>query len=143
MSEHPLQILTIDGAVDDPQTWTFAELLAASPLNDDLSQIGAHWPFGGVSLQTVAELVGPRVDADRVHLSCSQDGFRRTVSWSALREVAWLVFFGENRQPLRPDQGGPLRLWISGHSACGVSELDACANVKHLDPLSFLDPTGD
>lgn len=143
MSDHALQLLTIDGAVDSPQALTFADLVAMTPLHNDLSQIGARWPFGGLPLQTVTDGAFLRGEVDRVRLEASQDGFHRTVTWEALREVAWLVFCGENRQPLSTEQGGPIRLWISEHSACGLSELDACANIKHLDRLSFLLPDGD
>jgi hypothetical protein len=143
MSVHAHQLLTIDGAVDSPLSLTFAELVATTPLHDDLSHIGARWPFGGLPLQTVTDCAIPSGAVDRVRLEASQDGFHRTVSWEALREVAWLVFCDENRQPLSAEQGGPVRLWISEHSACGLSELDACANIKHLDRLSFLLPNGD
>ena len=140
MSENEIQILRIDGAVDAPYRWTFNDLLLASPQQHDMSQLGANWPFGGLALRAVVERVSLRTEVDRVQLSCSGDGFERTVSWEALRDAAWLVFCDENREPLSHSQGGPLRLWISGHSACGVSELDACANIKHLDRMSFLVP---
>lgn len=138
MSETRRQQLRILGEVQQPQTVQFEDVREHPCWEPDLSQHGARWPFGGLPLQSVVDGATPTDQALRVRIRCSTDNFEREVAWEDLRPVAWLVCSDPSGYPLTPDQGGPFRLWISGHSACGISELDACANIKHLDEITFL-----
>lgn len=137
MSDIQNEILQMVGAVTAPGNWTFSDLRQMLPQESDLTTRGARWPFGGVPLSVLAKIVAPHEGVNRVRLCSTADNFERTVPWQPLREVGWIVF-RHGEQPLSQTQGGPVRLWIKGHSSCGVTELDSCANIKFLDKLEFL-----
>ena len=137
MSDKQTEILRITGSVTTPSHWSYSDLRQILSQESDLSTLGARWPYGGLPLIAVGKIVKPDASVNRIRLCSSADNFERTVPWQAVRDVGWIVY-RHGEQPLDRDQGGPVRLWISGHTPCGITELDTCVNIKFLDTLEFL-----
>jgi DMSO/TMAO reductase YedYZ molybdopterin-dependent catalytic subunit len=105
----------IDGAVDEPVSWTWEELIALPPetITVDIhcvtkwSKLDTSWT--GVSVDTLLE----SVETEAEYLTAWSDGGYTTNL--ALEDVtdgkAWVAYeFGG--QPLDPEHGGPARLLV-------------------------------
>jgi DMSO/TMAO reductase YedYZ molybdopterin-dependent catalytic subunit len=113
----PLQewTLTMDGAVDEPVSWTWDELLALpqETFTVDIhcvtkwSKLGTSWT--GVSVDTLLE----DVDTEADYITAWSDGDYTTNL--PLEDVtggrAWVVHTFE-AEPLEPEHGGPARLLV-------------------------------
>ena len=113
----PLQewTLTIDGAVDEPGSWTWDELLALpqETFTVDIhcvtkwSKLGTSWT--GVSVDTLLE----HVDTEADYVTAWSDGDYTTNL--PLEDVtggrAWVVHTFE-AEPLEPEHGGPARMLV-------------------------------
>ena len=105
----------IDGAVDEPVSWTWEELIAlpAEAINVDIhcvtkwSKLDTSWR--GVSIDTLLE----SVETDAEYLTAWSDGGYTTNL--ALEDVtdgkAWVAYQYDG-QPLDPEHGGPARLLV-------------------------------
>ncbi len=138
---HPL--LTVDGDVASPQTFTF-EQLAALPAEQqilDVSQIDPQRQGGAVALAGLLARVQPRPSARYLTLHASLDDFHASIPLDAVRERALLIYrlAGE---PLPQKAGGPIRFYIQDFAACHTSEIDECANVKFVDRIEFSSAPG-
>jgi len=109
--------ITVDGLVDHPTTWTWAQaqLLPASRYEGDIhcvttwSKLGTS--FDGVSVDTLLEAAGPRPDAAFV-LATSATGYTTNLPLADVTGgKAWVVWTHEGR-PLPRDHGGPVRLLV-------------------------------
>jgi DMSO/TMAO reductase YedYZ molybdopterin-dependent catalytic subunit len=109
--------MTIDGLVEAEHTWTWADLhaLPQSEFRGDIHCV-TTWSkfdtsFGGISVDLLLELAGPRPSATHVFVT-STTGYTTNLP---LREVtgdkAWIVWTYDGR-PLPPEHGGPVRLLV-------------------------------
>jgi DMSO/TMAO reductase YedYZ molybdopterin-dependent catalytic subunit len=128
--------LTIDGLVGASRTWTLPELrgLPRSTFDGDIhcvttwSKLGTS--FGGVSVDTLLELVEPRPEATHVVVS-SYGGYTTNLPLEDVTDgKAWVVWEWEGR-PLPREHGGPVRFlvparyfWKSAKWVTGLRLLD-------------------
>jgi len=108
--------LRIVGAVAQPRTFSYAELLAmpsvrfSYPLECPLSfEIVRQWT--GVSLKGLLELAGPAADFGLV-VAKSDDGFDSTLRRSELDRPSVMVCTHVNGVPLAEERGYPIRLMM-------------------------------
>jgi DMSO/TMAO reductase YedYZ molybdopterin-dependent catalytic subunit len=107
----------IDGLVRQERSWTYDDLqqLPPSAYAGDIhcvttwSKFGTT--FGGVSLDTLLELVAPRATATHVLVE-SVSGYTTNLPLEHVRGGrAWIVWTYDG-SPLPPEHGGPLRLLV-------------------------------
>jgi DMSO/TMAO reductase YedYZ molybdopterin-dependent catalytic subunit len=123
-------MLTLDGAVAAPHTFTFDELRALPR-----SPVRAHLPGKpgeGVPLGVLLARVQPGPAARFVFLRSADGAFGLCVPLADVVDNA-LVAVTLDGGPLPTDQGGPARFFVLTPRA----GLDACANVKQLGSLTF------
>ena len=130
----------ISGAVDQPVSWTWEELLAlpAETPTVDIhcvtawSKLDTTWR--GVSVDTLLE--GLETEAEYVSAWCD-DGYRTNLP---LEDVtggrAWIAYeFGG--EPLDPEHGGPARLLVP-HCILEEREVGARTGAPHRGPPGVL-----
>jgi DMSO/TMAO reductase YedYZ molybdopterin-dependent catalytic subunit len=134
-------ILRIDGLVERPLELSYDDLRTL-PERDQVPDISRFHPSrkgDGVTLDALLRLAQPKAEATYLTLHAGHDDFHVSIPLAAVRSEAVVVFrIGEN--PMRPDQGGPVRFIIRDPAACHTHELDDCANIKYLDRIE-LTPT--
>ena len=128
--------MTVDGLVNQPTSWTWAELHA---LPGDGYRGAIHcvtsWSkfdtsFDGVSVDTLLDAADPLPEAGYV-LATSVTGYTTNLPLEHLRGGrAWLVW-AFNGAPLEREHGGPLRLlvphlyfWKSAKWVAGLTLMD-------------------
>jgi len=109
--------LTVDGAVDQPHTWTWHDLhtLPGSSYAGAIHCVTTWSRFGttftGVSLDELWRVVRPRPEAAYL-LAHATTGYTTNLPLEDVTgEKAWVVWAADGR-PLPPDHGGPLRLLV-------------------------------
>ena len=109
--------MTVDGAVEEPHTWSWADLhaLPQSEYAGDIhcvttwSMLGTR--FGGVSLDLLLEAVRPLPAAAFCLATCTT-GYTTNVPLEHVTGGrAWIVWTHEGR-PLPREHGGPVRLLV-------------------------------
>ncbi len=131
-------VLIVDGAVERPASWTFADLAGFDQAEqvDDVSRFPSKKSGDGVTLEAILRRVGPRPDAAYLTLHASRDDFHASVPLGPIRGEGVIVYrLGDG--PLPDEKGGPFRFLIRDPSACHTSELDDCANVKFVDRIEL------
>ena len=126
----------IDGLVEKPVTWTWAEIMALpkSEFMGDIhcvttwSKLGVR--FRGVSVDTLLEAAQPQPSASYV-LASSTTGYTTNLPLADVTNgQAWVVWEYDGK-PLARDHGGPARLlvphlyfWKSAKWVSGLTLLD-------------------
>ena len=109
--------MTVDGLVEQPTTWTWAELmeLPRATYEGDIhcvttwSRLGMT--FGGVSVDTLLAAARPRPEA-RFVLATSHTGYATNLPLADVTGgKAWIAWEADG-QPLPRDHGGPARLLV-------------------------------
>ncbi|MGB3308116.1 MAG: molybdopterin-dependent oxidoreductase [Nodosilinea sp.] len=106
--------LVVDGEVNQPMDFSLADLQAL-PLKDMVIRHvcvegwAAIVQWGGVQLQTLAQLVQPRPEARYVFFT-SADGYYESWDLASSLHPQTLMVYQKNGQPLSIDNGAPLRL---------------------------------
>jgi DMSO/TMAO reductase YedYZ molybdopterin-dependent catalytic subunit len=109
--------MTVDGLVETPTTWTWAEAqaLPQTEYRGDIhcvttwSKLGVT--FGGVSVDELLERARPRPEAAYV-LATSTTGYTTNLPLEDVRGgKAWVVWTYDGL-PLTPGHGGPVRLLV-------------------------------
>ena len=135
---NPNVLLRIDGAVERPLHLTYSDL-DGFPESDQVADVSRFHPSrkgDGVSLDALLREAQPRPDANFVTLHASRDDFHVSIPLEPLRGQG-IVVFRVRAEPLKLEQGGPIRLIIRDPSACHTGDLDDCANVKYLDRVEL------
>ena len=109
--------MTIDGLVERPTTWSWAELhaLPGSEFRGDIHCV-TTWSkfdtwFGGISVDTLLDLVGVGPETTHV-LATSTTGYTTNLPVDHVRGgQAWLAWSYDGR-PLPVEHGGPVRLLV-------------------------------
>jgi DMSO/TMAO reductase YedYZ molybdopterin-dependent catalytic subunit len=133
--------LHVVGAVASPRTFTFADLAA---LPAQLPDVGALVPGrqgGAVRLRTLLDTVSPQSQATHLTLHATDTTFSASVPLDAVIDRAIIVYRLADA-PLPASQGGPIRFLITDVEACGIAEVDACANVKYLGTIELTNGPG-
>ncbi|MGI8459462.1 MAG: sulfite oxidase-like oxidoreductase [Propionibacteriaceae bacterium] len=109
--------MTIDGLVEHPRSWSWAELHALPPSEyRGAIHCVTTWSkfdtrFGGVSLDVLLDAVGPRTEATHV-LARSTTGYTTNLPLPHVRDgQAWLAWSFDGA-PLAREHGGPVRLLV-------------------------------
>ncbi len=109
--------MTVDGLVEQPSTWSWAEMHAlpqseySGPIHcvTTWSKFGTR--FGGVSVDVLLDAAAPRPEATHV-LATSTTGYTTNLPLADVRDgQAWVVWTFDGR-PLSRDHGGPVRLLV-------------------------------
>ena len=131
-------LLRVDGAVESPVDVCWDDLCAFPDDDrvDDVSTLNPHRQGSAVRLSAVLDIAKPKTSATHVTLHASTDGFSANLPIDAVRDVAVLIYSIDG-QPLSANDGGPIRFLIPNAAPCKTADLDACANVKHLDRIEF------
>lgn len=131
-------MLRIDGEVETPRTWTFAELAALPPdaQVSDVSRIDPKRTGTAVKLTALLAHSGVKPSVRWITLHASADNFHASIPLSAVVERA-LVIYQLGGEPLPLKSGGPVRFFIPDHAACHTAEIDECANVKFVDRIEL------
>ena len=109
--------LTVDGLVDTPLRWTWAEFLA-QPQTEDVSDMHCvtSWSrfdnrWQGVSAQHILSLAKPKPDVSHV-LCHSADGYSTNVKLEVFADSDVLLAHSWQGKPITPDHGGPVRVIV-------------------------------
>ena len=133
-------MLRITGLVARPTDLDFRSLAALPDQLPDISSVIPGRRGGGVRLDSVLKAVSVRPDAAYMTLE-SADGFSASVPLAAVRAQG-LVVYRMGAEGLSNRDGGPVRFFIIDVEACGVADIDECANVKYLARIHFSDTPG-
>jgi len=109
--------LKLSGAVEAPQTLTFADLLAMpqKSVTTDIhcvtswTRLDTVWT--GVPFRAIADRVRPRSTVRFVIMDCEQ-GFTTSLPIEPLWEDTVLVAHSYAQEPLPPEHGGPVRMFV-------------------------------
>jgi DMSO/TMAO reductase YedYZ molybdopterin-dependent catalytic subunit len=109
--------LELSGEVEQPVTLSFEELTAlpATEVTTDIhcvtrwSRFDAH--FKGVHWRELAKLCRPKPSAHFV-IAHAEHGFTANVPLEALEDENALIVYAADGEPLTPDHGYPVRLFI-------------------------------
>lgn len=88
----------------------------------------------GVYLQSILSRVQPRPTVRFISLRSPSDGFFVCVPIEGIAERA-VILATTGGAPMSGREGGPFRFYIPDAPACQTAEIDACANVKHLEEI--------
>jgi DMSO/TMAO reductase YedYZ molybdopterin-dependent catalytic subunit len=109
--------LTVSGAVEEPLTLSYDELLAlpATEVTTDIHCV-TRWSrfdagFKGVHWRELAARCRPKPTA-RFAIAHAEQGFTANVPLAALEDEHALVAYEAEGEPLTPEHGGPVRLVI-------------------------------
>lgn len=127
--------LKLDGAVEQPQTLSWAELKALPQVEDvsdfhcvtTWSKFDCRW--GGVAFTTLYELVRPRTEARFVYFT-GYDGYSTNVALEHCLDDDVLVATSFDGQPVSLEHGGPARVI--------VPKLYAWKGAKFVSGITFL-----
>jgi len=131
-------MLSIDGEVELPASFSFADLAAMDARFQvaDVSQLDPKRKGDAVKLIGLLERVRPKASAAYLTLHASKDDFHASIPLAAVRERAILIYRLAGG-PLGESAGGPVRFFIPDFAACHTSEIDECANVKFVDRIEL------
>ena len=133
--------LQVDGEVQSPRAFGFAELAA---LPEQIKDVSTHIPGrqgGAVFLRTLLDYTGVRTQATHITLHATDNDYSASLPLDAVIDRALIVYRIGN-QPLPTEQGGPVRFLIKDVDACGVSNIDACSTVKFLGRIELTQGPG-
>lgn len=128
--------LRVEGEVRTPRALHFADL---ATLPEQITDIGTLIPGrqgGGVWLRALLDAIDVGERAIYLTLHATDGQFSASVPLDAVRDHA-VVLYRLGDEPLPVTQGGPIRFLITNVEACGIGEVDACANVKFLGVLEL------
>lgn len=133
--------LRVEGEVRTPRAFRFADL---ATLPEQIMDIGTLIPGrqgGGVWLRALLDATDVGERATYLTLHATDGQFSASVPIEAVRDHA-VVLYRLGNEPLPVEQGGPMRFLITNVEACGIGEVDACANVKFLGTIELTEGPG-
>ena len=125
--------LQISGEVSEPRDYSFHDLAALPDQVADVSTLVAGREGVAVKLSAILSEVEPATSSKYVTLASTDGEFSASVPIEGVKNG--LVVYKLENLPLPESMGGPYRFLIPDASKCGVSEIDACANVKFLGSI--------
>lgn len=110
--------LTVDGLVEQPQTFSFADLLTL-PRQDQITDFHCveGWsvldiPWNGIHINSLIDLVVPTSEATHIKIHCLREIYSESIPISVARESKTMLAYGIGGATLPLDHGFPLRLVI-------------------------------
>ncbi len=109
--------LTVDGLVERPRTWSWAEIraLPGSSYSGDIHCVTTWSRFGmtfvGVGVDTLLDAAGPRPEAAYVMVHATTGYTTNLPLADVSGQRAWVVWEVDGR-PLSAEHGGPARLLV-------------------------------
>jgi len=123
-------VLVVDGEVGQELHLTREALATlAEPENDP-----DDW--AAVPLRSLFEAAHISKTATHLTVANEIEGYQASLPLPAVAERGRVVY-GVADQPLETEDGGPLRFLIRDAAACGLDEIDTCANVKGVNRLTL------
>ena len=124
-------LLRVTGLGGWAKEFDFDGLAALPGQVPDVGEVIPGREGGGVALGDVLDAAGVDSDAEFITLESGVGSFSASVPLESVRDLGLVVYrLGDG--PLPVDKGGPVRFYITDVEACGVADVDQCANVKHL-----------
>ncbi len=133
--------LRIEGEVATPRQFSFEELAALPDQIPDISTLAPGRQGCAVRLRALLDATGIGARATHLTLHADDGDYSASIPLDAVIDHA-VVVYGLDHQPLPAEQGGPMRFLIPDVTACGIGEVDACANVKYLISIEASDGKG-
>ena len=131
-------MLRVDGEVELPREFSFAEL-AALPAADQVPDVSRYHPQrqgDGVTLESLLRLVRPGPGATYARCTAAP-----TIFMPACRSRPCAAKASSSIDlryaPLPAKNGGPIRFLIKDPAACHTDELNDGANVKFVDRIEL------
>lgn len=130
--------LTIDGDVERPRQFSFADLAALADEHQvvDVSKLDPKRAGDAVRLSGLLSSVGVKPGAAWLTLHASTDDFHASIPLDAVRDRA-IVLYRLSGESLPLKSGGPFRFFIPDFAACHMHDVDECANVKFVDRIEL------
>lgn len=123
--------LRVEGSVQNPRSFTFADLAELPGQIDDIGTLIPGRQGGGVQLRAVLEAAGFAARATHLTLQATDGKFSASVPLAEIIDRG-IIVYRQGESPLPVAQGGPLRFYIADVASCTLADVDACANVKFL-----------
>lgn len=130
--------LSIDGDVEQPQRFSFADLAALADEHQvpDVSRLDPKRAGDAVRLASLLSVARVKPGAAWLTLHATADNFHASIPLEAVRERA-IVIYRLAGEPLPAKSGGPFRFFIPDFAACHTHDVDECANVKFVDRVEL------
>lgn len=112
--------LTVNGLVDEPREYTFADLTAMTPVEETrYYQCVTGWVvprprWKGVRLWDIVQASRPKLNASALRFTCMDDAYSESLTLGQAKVRDVLLAYGLDGKPLLPEQGWPLRLVVPG-----------------------------
>ena len=129
-------MLRVEGEVRNPRAFHFADLATLPGQITDIGTLVPGRQGGGVWLRALLDATELNERATYLTLHATDGQFSASVPLEAVRDHA-VVLYRLGDEPLPVRQGGPLRFLITNVEACGIGEVDTCANVKFLGVIEL------
>ena len=134
-------LLKTSGLAARLQEFDFNSLSRLPEQVPDVSRVAPGRQGGGVRLTSLLRAVLPSPKAQYMTLESDDGGFSASIPIGPVAERA-IVVYRIGKGPLPVGKGGPVRFLIPDVAACGVDNLDSCANVKHLGRIELTERPG-
>jgi hypothetical protein len=128
-----MSLLRVTGEVVAPCELGWEDLARLPEQVADIAALVPGREGGGVRLRAVLNRAGLKDGATHVTCESSDGQFAASVPLGAVRDA--VIVYRLGAAPLPEEKGGPLRFYIPAADDCLSSEVDHCANVKHLARL--------
>ncbi len=133
--------LHVEGAIAQPMALDLDDLRALPDQVEDVAALVPGRQGSGVRLAAILAAARAHPDAHAVALLSTDAGFAADAPIAAARDGIVVYRLGDG--PLPEKLGGPLRFLLVAPAGCEPDGgLTACANVKQLDVIRVLTPSG-
>ncbi|ETW94074.1 MAG: hypothetical protein ETSY1_36410 [Candidatus Entotheonella factor] len=133
--------LSVAGEVVTPRQFRYDDLAALPHQIPDISALAPGRQGCAVRLRALFDETGLGARANHITLYADDGEYSASLPLDAVIDHA-VVIYGLGDGPLPAEQGGPMRFLIPDVTACGIGEVDACANVKCLSRIEASDDRG-
>lgn len=128
--------VTVDGLVEQPRTFTYAEIRALPKTIADarltsVSGFTVKGEWGGVRLSDLFAQVEPKPEANHVQFTSYREIYTTTIPLDVATRERTLLAYEFAGEPLEPDYGGPARIFCpylwgykSAKSVIGITLVD-------------------
>lgn len=134
-------LLRVTGLVPQPKDFDFETLAKLPGQVPDISGLIPGRQGGAVRLASVLEAASASVEARHITLEAEGGSFSASVPLQPVLDQG-LVVYRKGSDSLPVKDGGPVRFYIIDVEACGIADIDRCANVKYLGRIHLSEGPG-